>query len=262
MEISPDLFSLKGKNIVVIGGAGGIGRGLAQGFVVYGAQVAIADINLDSMESAVAEIKEATGQTVFAYPVISGKDQEKNIEEILASAVRDMQRIHVLVNAQGFNIKSPATEFPVEDWDKLFNVNVRGVMLCCKHFAKHMVEQGGGKIINMSSIRGQRGALGGNLGYCATKGSVDMITRQLGVELASKNVQVNALGPIITITPMTEATIAREAARYERVLQNIPMGRMGRVSDLIGPAVFLASAASDVVTGTILYPDGGTMSCV
>lgn len=262
MEISPDLFSLKDKNIVVIGGAGGIGRGLAQGFVVYGAQVAIADINLDSMESAVAEIKEATGQTVFSYPVISGKDQEKNIEEILASAVRDMQRIHVLVNAQGFNIKSPATEFPLEDWDKLFNVNVRGVMLCCKHFAKHMVEQGGGKIINMSSIRGQRGALGGNLGYCATKGSIDMITRQLGVELASKNVQVNALGPIITITPMTEATIAREAARYEKVLQNIPMGRMGRVSDLIGPAVFLASPASDFVTGTILYPDGGTMAFV
>ena len=262
MEISPDLFSLKGKNIVVIGGAGGIGRGLAQGFVVYGAQVAIADINLDSMESAVAEIKEATGQTVFSYPVISGKDQEKNIEEILASAVRDMQRIHVLVNAQGFNIKSPATEFPLEDWDKLFNVNVRGVMLCCKHFAKHMVEQGGGKIINMSSIRGQRGALGGNLGYCATKGSIDMITKQLGVELASRNVQVNALGPIITITPMTEATIAREAARYEKVLQNIPAGRMGRVSDLIGPAVFLASPASDFVTGTILYPDGGTMAFV
>jgi NAD(P)-dependent dehydrogenase (short-subunit alcohol dehydrogenase family) len=262
MQIPDDLFSLKGKNIVVVGGAGGIGRGLAQGFVVYGAQVAIADINVDSMESAVAEIKEATGQTVFAYPVTTGKDQEKNVEEILASAVSDMQRIHVLVNAQGFNIKSAATEFPLEDWDKLFNVNVRGVMLCCKHFAKHMVEQGGGKIINMSSIRGQRGALGGNLGYCATKGSIDMITKQLGVELASKNVQVNALGPIITITPMTEATIAREAARYEKVLQNIPAGRMGRVSDLIGPAVFLASPASDFVTGTILYPDGGTMSFV
>ena len=139
-----------------------------------------------------------------------------------------MQRIHVLVNAQGFNIKAAATEFPLEDWDKLFNVNVRGVMLCCKHFAKHMVEQGGGKIINMSSIRGQRGALGGNLGYCATKGAVDMITRQLAVELASKNVQVNALGPIITITPMTEATDRARSRPLREGARQHPHGTHGQ----------------------------------
>jgi NAD(P)-dependent dehydrogenase (short-subunit alcohol dehydrogenase family) len=260
MEISPDLFSLKGKNIVVVGGAGGIGRGLAQGFVTYGAQVAIADMNQEAMEEVAKEIEAATGQTIKTYPV--NTDQESNVQELVAKAVADFGRVHVAVNAQGFNIKSAATEFPMEAWDKLFSVNVRGVMMCCKHFAAHMVEQGGGKIINMSSIRGQRGALGGNLGYCGTKGAIDMITRQLGVELASKNVQVNALGPIITITPMTEATVAKDATRYEKVLQNIPAGRMGRVADLIGPAVFLASPAADFVTGTILYPDGGTMAFV
>jgi NAD(P)-dependent dehydrogenase (short-subunit alcohol dehydrogenase family) len=168
----------------------------------------------------------------------------------------------VLVNAQGFNVKAPATEFPLEDWDKLFAVNVRGVMLCCKHFGRHMVESGGGKIINLSSLRGARAALGGNLAYCASKGAVDMITKQLAIELASKNVQVNAIAPIITITPMTEDRIRKEADRYAKVLANIPMGRMGTVSDLIGPAVFLASPAADFVTGTILYPDGGTMSFV
>jgi NAD(P)-dependent dehydrogenase (short-subunit alcohol dehydrogenase family) len=262
MEVPKDLFSLEGKNVVVVGGAGAIGRGLAQGFITYGARVGIADINVESMDSAAAEIEAGTGQRVFTYPVISGRDQEKNVEEIVAGAVKDMQRVHVLLNAQGFNAKAPATEFPLECWDKLFAVNVRGVMLCCKHFAAHMVEQGGGKIINMSSIRGQRGALGGNLGYCCTKGAVDMMTRQLGVELAPKNVQVNALGPIITITPMTEETVKTDPSRYEKVLLNIPMGRMGMVSDLIGPAVFLASAASDFVTGTILYPDGGTMAFV
>ena len=255
-----DLFSLKGKNIVVVGGAGGLGRGLAQGFIVYGARVALADINTDAMAEVAKEIEAATGQKVGTYAV--NTDQESSVEELLARAVADMGRVHVLVNAQGFNIKSAATEFPMEAWDKLFSVNVRGVMMCCKHFARHMTEQGGGKIINMSSIRGQRGALGGNLGYCSTKGAVDMITRQMGVELAAKNVQVNALGPIITITPMTEATVAKEAERYAKVLANIPMGRMGRVDDLIGPAVFLASAASDFVTGTILYPDGGTMAFV
>ena len=255
-----NLFSLKGRNIVVVGGAGGLGRGLAKGFVEYGAQVALADINEDGLVTAAGEIEAATGQKARTYSV--NTDEESSIQELVKKTVADMGRVHVLVNAQGFNIKSAATEFPVEAWDKLFAVNVRGVMLCCKNFAAHMVEQGGGKIINLSSIRGQRGALGGNLGYCATKGSVDMITRQLGVELAPKNVLVNALGPIITLTPMTEETVKKEPQRYERVLNNIPMGRMGKVDDLIGPAVFLASAASDFVTGTILYPDGGTMAFV
>jgi gluconate 5-dehydrogenase len=262
MEVRKDLFSLEGKNIIVVGGAGGIGCGLAQGFITYGARVGIADINVEAMGRAAADIEAATGQKVFTYQISSEGDPEKNVEDTIAAAVRDMQRIHVLVNAQGFNIKAPATEFPLEDWDKLFAVNVRSVMLCCKHFGAYMVKQGGGKIINMSSIRGQRGALGGNLGYCSTKGAIDMMTRQLGVELASKNVQVNALGPIITLTPMTEETVKKDPGRYEKVLQNIPMGRMGTIPDLIGPAVFLASPAADFVTGTILYPDGGTMAFV
>jgi NAD(P)-dependent dehydrogenase (short-subunit alcohol dehydrogenase family) len=254
------LFSLKGKNAVVVGGAGGIGRGLASGLLAYGAKVAIADINLSALETAVEELKEFSDTPVKSYRCDTGS--ESNVEELVANAVADMGRVHILVNAQGFNVKAPATEFPMAEWDKLFMVNVRGVMMCCKHFAKHMVEQGGGKIINLSSIRGARAALGGNLAYCSSKGAVDMMTKQLAVELASKNVQVNAIGPIITITPMTEERVRREADRYEKMLVNIPMGRMGQVADLIGPAVFLASRAADFVTGTVLYPDGGTMSFV
>jgi gluconate 5-dehydrogenase len=222
--------------------------------------VAIADINLTGLESAVAEMREATGLTVASYRVDT--NDESSVEGLVAKAVADFGRIHILVNAQGYNVKAPATEFPVAEWDKLFSVNVRGVMLCCKHFAAHMVEQGGGKIINLSSIRGARAALGGNLAYCASKGAVDMLTKQLAVELASKKVLVNAIAPIITITPMTEERVKREADRYEKMLVNVPMGRMGTVADLIGPAIFLASRASDFFTGSILYPDGGTMAFV
>jgi gluconate 5-dehydrogenase len=254
------LFSLKGKNAVVVGGAGGIGRGLAGGLLSYGAQVAIADINLSALETAVEELKEFTDSPVRSYRVDTG--QESSVEQLLANAVADMGRVHVLINAQGFNVKAPATDFPLADWDKLFSVNVRGVMICCKHFARHMVERGGGKIINLSSIRGARAALGGNLAYCSSKGAIDMMTKQLAVELASKKVLVNAIAPIITITPMTEERVKREADRYEKMLVNVPMGRMGTVFDLIGPVVFLASPASDFVTGTILYPDGGTMAFV
>jgi len=260
VEVADDLFSLAGKNAVIVGGGGGIGRGLALGFVKYGAQVALADINPLALETAQAEIQSATGATVRTYRVDTG--QEESVKQLKDDAVADMGRVHILVNAQGYNVKAPATEFPLEEWDKLFAVNVRGVMLCCKHFAAHMVEQGGGKIINLSSIRGARAALGGNLAYCSSKGAVDMMTKQLAVELASKKVLVNAIAPIITITPMTEERVKREADRYEKMLVNVPMGRMGTVPDLIGPAIFLASAASDFVTGSIIYPDGGTMAFV
>jgi NAD(P)-dependent dehydrogenase (short-subunit alcohol dehydrogenase family) len=144
--------------------------------------------------------------------------------------------------------------------DRLFSVNVRAVMMACKLFGAHMIEQGGGKIINLSSVRDDRGALGGNAGYCATKGAVKMITKQLGVELAPHKVCVNALGPIITVTPMTAERIKQDSARYERMLLNVPMGRMADVEDLVGPAVFLASSASDFITGTVLYVDGGMMA--
>jgi gluconate 5-dehydrogenase len=148
----------------------------------------------------------------------------------------------------------------MDEWDRLFSVNVRAVMMACKLFGAHMIEQGGGKIINLSSVRDDRGALGGNAGYCATKGAVKMITKQLGVELAPYKVYVNALGPIITVTPMTAERIKQDASRYERMLMNVPMGRMADVGDLVGPAVFLASPASDFITGTVLYVDGGMMA--
>ena len=124
------------------------------------------------------------------------------------STVADMGgRVDVLVNALGYNVKGAAIEFPMDEWDKLFSVNVKGVMMSCKHFGAQMVKQGGGKIINLSSVRGQRGALGGNSAYCASKGAVDMITKQLACELAQHKVFVNALGPIITVTPMTAERI-------------------------------------------------------
>jgi NAD(P)-dependent dehydrogenase (short-subunit alcohol dehydrogenase family) len=255
-----DLFSLDGKVAVVVGGAGGMGRAIAQGLVRYGAQVALADVAADHLEDVAGGIAAAAGQKPRTY-VVDCTD-EASVQGLVESAVADMGRVDILVNALGYNFKAPATEFPMDQWDKLFSVNVKGVMMACKVFAAQMVKQGGGKIINLSSVRGQRGALGGNSAYCASKGAVDMITRQLACELAPHKVFVNALGPIITVTPMTADRIKREAARYERMLLNVPMGRMADIEDLVGPTVFLASAASDFITGTVLYVDGGTMAFV
>jgi gluconate 5-dehydrogenase len=255
-----DLFSLKDKSAVVVGGAGGMGRAIAAGFIRYGADVALADVNQEALAQVAAALAEATGKPVSTY-VIDCTD-EASVKGVVDSAVADMGRVDVLVNALGYNAKGSAIEFPMDEWDKLFSINVKGVMVSCKHFGAQMVKQGGGKIINLSSVRGQRGALGGNSAYCASKGAVDMITKQLACELAQHKVFVNALGPIITVTPMTAERIKNEAARYERMLLNVPMGRMADIEDLVGPSVFLASAASDFITGTVLYVDGGTMSFV
>ena len=255
-----DLFSLEGKTAVVVGGAGGMGRAIAAGLIRYGAEVALADVSEEALGQVAASLTDATGKPVRAY-VIDCTD-EASVQGVVDSTVADMGRVHILVNALGYNFKAPATEFPMDEWDKLFGVNVKGVMMACKLFGAEMVKQGGGKIINLSSVRGQRGALGGNSAYCASKGAVDMITKQLACELAPHNVFVNALGPIITVTPMTAERIKNEAARYERMLLNVPMGRMADIEDLVGPSVFLASAASDFITGTVLYVDGGTMAFV
>lgn len=254
-----DLFSLEGKKAVVVGGAGGMGSGIAGGLLRYGAEVMLADLNPAALEAMAAGLKAESGKDVD-IGVVDCTD-EASLQALVDATVAAMGRVDILVNALGINVKASALEFPMDQWDKLFAVNVHGVMASCKAFAGQMVRQGdGGKIINLSSVRGQRAALGGNSGYCASKGAVDMITRQLAVELAEHRINVNALGPIITVTPMTAERIKSDAARYERMLLNVPMGRMCEVADLIGPTVFLASAASDFITGTILYPDGGMMA--
>ncbi len=253
-----DLFSLDGKNVVVMGGAGGMGSSVARGLCEYGANIALCDIAAHSLERAAEFVKGDTDRAIRTYVVQA--IEEHDVERLVEDIVKDMGSVDVLVNAQGYNVKSEATQFPMDEWGKLFAVNVTSVMISCKHFGGQMVKQGYGKIINFSSIRGQRGALGGNTGYCASKGAVDMITRNIAVELAPKGITVNALGPIITKTPMTAERIEKDAARYERFLLNVPMGRLGNTEDLIGPCVFLASAASDFITGTILYPDGGAMA--
>jgi NAD(P)-dependent dehydrogenase (short-subunit alcohol dehydrogenase family) len=252
-----DLFSLKGKNAVVLG-AGGMGTAIAAGLLRYGARLELADGSVAALERSTAQLAKA-GHTSVGTHEVDATD-ESSVQGLVDAAVAGMGRVDILVNALGYNFKAHATEFPMDEWDRLFSVNVKAVMLACKLFGAHMIEQGGGTIINLSSVRDDRGALGGNAGYCATKGAVKMITKQLGVELAPYNVKVNALGPIITVTPMTAERIKQDSSRYERMLLNVPMGRMANVDDLVGPAVFLASAASDFITGTVLYVDGGMMA--
>jgi gluconate 5-dehydrogenase len=243
-----DLFNLSGKTAVVIGGAGGIGQAIAKGLCASGAKVMIASRSEESLKKAVQDI----GSNGLCYHTVDASD-EQSVQDLFNAAVKQLGEIYILVNSQGFNKKYPAVEFPIDIWDEMFAINVRSIMLSCKYFGDHMKKKGRGKIINISSVRGLRACGGGNTGYCATKGAVDMLTRTLAVELGPE-VCVNAIGPTVTATAMMAGF---DADKLAALGAGKPLKRIGNPEDCIGPAIFLASQASDFITGQIIYPDGG-----
>ncbi|MEM3640732.1 MAG: glucose 1-dehydrogenase [Candidatus Bathyarchaeia archaeon] len=249
-----NLFRLDGKVAIVIGGGGGIGRNLAEGLVQYGAKVAIASRNLENLEKVAKEISSAYNADVTAFQVDVANDE--SVARLRDQVVSKYGTVDILVNSQGYNAKSPATEFPTQEWNTLFDINVKGTMLACREFGKVMVEKRKGKIINISSVRGVRATKwAGNIGYCTTKSAVDMLTKALAAEWAPYNVNVNAIAPAWVDTGFSPSL--RDPARLKIALESIPMGRIATPMDVIGVCVFLASPASDYITGQIIYVDGG-----
>lgn len=255
-----DLFRLDGKVAVVIGGAGGIGEAVASGLAQFGANVVAASRSLPSLQKVVDEIQSKHGVETAAFQV--DVTDETSVAHLAEQVVSKFGTVDILVNAQGLNIKQPATGFPVNEWEQMFGVNVTGTMLTCREIGKIMVEKKRGKVINFSSIRGARATLwGGNEGYSATKGAVDMITKALASEWAPYNINVNAIAPSLIATRLAERTLS-DPERLQKYVANIPLKRVGRPEDVIGLSVFLASPASDFVTGQILYLDGGASAVV
>ena len=250
-----DLFRLDGKVAVVIGGSGGIGEIMAFGLAGQGAKVVLASRNIQKLEALAQKIQSETKSETAAFQV--DVTEKQSVAQLVKQVVSKFGTVDILVNSQGANLKRAAVDFPVEDWDLMFNINVKGTMLSCSEFGKVMIEKKKGKVINLSSVRGLRATLwGGNEGYCATKGAVDMITRSLASEWASYNINVNAIAPSLIYTELAAATL-QDPERLQKYLANVPLKRVGQPRDLVGACIFLASAASDFITGQILYLDGG-----
>lgn len=259
------LFDLTGRSAVVVGGAGGLGQAIAQGLAEAGARVLISSRKEDSLKKAQAEIKAASGIDVL-YSMADATN-EAQVECLIEDAkLKIGGRIDILVNAQGFNKKQDALDFDIEVFRQMLDANITSFMVTAKHFGRHFKENGYGKIINLSSVRGKIATKGpGNAGYCATKGAVDMLTKQLASEYGRFGITVNAIGPNITATPMMVSIFEKRAADagvdVETYLkqqgEGNPMRKMGMPEDIVGTAVFLAAPASDFMTGNILYPDGG-----
>ncbi|MBP1628427.1 MAG: gno 1 [Holophagaceae bacterium] len=257
-----NIFSLEGKNAVVIGGGGGIGLEIAKGLAFYGAKVAIASRTLETLQAAADKIEQEIGKKVLCLQVDASR--EESIAALAERAAQEMGFVQILVNSQGYNKKYSTFDLPVDEWESMVSTNVTGMMIACREFGRAMVEHRYGKIINVTSIRGIRAVIGGggNTAYSTTKGAVDMLTKSLASEWAKFNVNVNAIGPVITDTPMMASVFAANPELKPNILRNIPMGRIGLPEDNIGPAVFLASDASAFVTGQIIYPDGGSAAVV
>jgi NAD(P)-dependent dehydrogenase (short-subunit alcohol dehydrogenase family) len=180
---------------------------------------------------------------------------ETSVQAMVRRVVAELGRIDILINSAGIVSLKPTVEFPVEEWQQIMDVNLRGTFLCCKEVGKVMLAQGRGKIINMSSVRGLQGRAN-DPAYPASKGAVNLLTKSLAIEWAQRGINVNAIAPTFIRTDLN-AFLLDDPATRDWVLSRIPMGRVGQIWDLFGLAVFLASPASDFITGQTIYLDGG-----
>lgn len=248
-----DLFDLTGKVALVVGGAGEIGHAQALGLADAGADVIVASRNLEHLEAVAKEIQ-AKGKKSQAVTV--DVTQEPSVASMVDSILKKFPTIDILVNAAGVAVRKPSEAMPLEDWQRVMDINVRGTFLTCRAVGGLMIKQKRGKIINLSSVRGRFGFPGGYSAYCPSKGGVDALTRTLAAEWAPHNVLVNAIAPTFVETPLTRTALANpEFAKL--VMSRIPLGRLAKTADIVGATIFLASKASDFITGQIIYIDGG-----
>ena len=249
-----DLFLLQGKVAVVTGGNGGIGLGIARGLAGVGSDIVIAARNQNKTAEASRAIEKACGVRVLGLQM--DVQQEEQIQAMAQQVIATFGRIDILVNNAGMNIRKAPEELAAAEWDEVLRVNLRSAFLCSKAVYPAMKKGGGGKIINIGSMTSI--LAGGKLSaYGASKGAIVQLTRSQAVAWAPDNIQVNAILPGWINTDLTIGARRDLPGLHERVLSRTPAGRWGEPDDLMGTAVFLASAASDFVTGVALPVDGG-----
>ena len=247
------LFDLTGKVAVVTGGNGGIGLGMATGLAEAGATIAVAAQNAAKAERAMAELK-ALGAKAAFFPVDVSK--EANCRAMIAAVAETLGRLDILVNCAGMALRKRPEVLKDEEWQRVLDVNLTGTFACCQAAYPHMKRAGGGKIINIGSMLSIFGAAP-NAAYAASKGAVVQLTKSLAVAWAADNIQVNAILPGWIDTELTVAARQQIEGLNERVLARTPAGRWGRPEEFAGIAAFLASPASEFVTGTAIPVDGG-----
>ena len=257
-------FDLAGKSAVVTGGAMGIGLGIAESFVEAGANVLIADVDEGAARTAAERLGQGSGKAAWmAADVTADGDGQRMVDECVAQ----FGSLDIFVNNAGIYPMVPALEMTPEIFDRVYRVNLRGLVFCSKAAASRMIEQGrGGRIINIGSIDSFHPSAVGLAAYDSSKGAVLMFTKNFALELAPHGILVNMIAPGGIETPgaskpLQESQMAADQmeAIRQQFVQQIPLGRFGTPRDIGNTAVFFASPASDYVTGSALVVDGGRL---
>jgi len=246
-------FDLKGKVAIVTGGNGGIGLGMARGLAGAGARVIVAARNEEKSRSAARELQ-ALGTEAIA--ITADVTDEASVEALIAETIERCGRLDVLVNNAGINIRKPAHELALDEWHKVLDTNLTSAFLCSRSAYPQLKRAGRGKIINVGSMLSIFGASFGPV-YGASKGGIVQLTKSLAVAWAPDSIQVNAVLPGWVDTDLTRRGRKEIPGLDERVLSGTPAGRWGDIDDFAGIAVFLASPASDFLTGAAIPVDGG-----
>ena len=249
-------FDLTGKVAVVTGGNGGIGLGIAMGLAGAGANIVVAARSVEKTAQALEDIR-ALG--VEAYGITVDVTQEPAIQRMVTDTIDHMGRLDILVNNSGIAVRAQPQDLTAAQWDSVVDVNLRAAFLTSKEVYSHMVNAGGGKVINVGSMYSLFGSDWG-APYAASKAGLVQLTKSLAVAWAKDNIQVNAVLPGWFVTDLTRGIPEADPDRYDNINRRIPTGRWGEPSELGAAAVFLASAASDYVTGATLTVDGGYSS--
>ena len=245
---------LKGKTAIITGSGRGIGRAIALAMAEQGANIVVNDVNMESAGEVVAEI-EAMGRQAIA--VKADVTSEEQIKQMIETCINRFGKLDILVNNAGIIQTVPVTEIDGKDWDRVMEVNLKGVFLCCKAALAPMKAQHGGKIINIASVAGKRGGgLLGNSCYSASKGGVIAFTKRLARESGPFGINVNAVTPAFTDTEMTRSITPE---KKDFIIKMVPLGRVGKPDDIAGAVCFLSSNMSDYMTGEVMDLDGGLM---
>ncbi|MGD9031942.1 MAG: glucose 1-dehydrogenase [Desulfobacteraceae bacterium] len=256
IEEIKDLFNLQGKVAVVTGGAGALGEAVAIGLAAYGVDLVLCDLESAALEALADKIREMGQQ---ALPVSCDVTEPDPVDQMVSRTLDEYGKIHILFNAAGIAQREPAVDMPIDDWQKVMDINVKGTLLCSRAVAREMIRQGeGGNIITVGSVRGFHAHEGGYSAYGTSKAAIHYLTRQLAFEWAKYKIRVNCIAPCVFWSPLTEPILSDEAS-YKEYVARIPLGRAAEPEDFVGVTIFLASDASEMVTGHVLSVDGGTV---
>ena len=248
-------FNLTGKVAIVTGGGSGLGREICLSLAKAGAKIVIADINPVSGQETINDITQLQREATFFELDVA---DSRRVSEMTRSVVERFGAIDILVNSAGITKRLPPLDFPEEDFDRIIAVNLKGTFLCCQAAARQMAKQGGGKIVNLTSIGGMVG-LPNTVAYCASKGGVVQLTRALAIDLAPSKINVNAVAPSLANTPIA-TTVFQNKQTLDWFLSKVPLGRLCEPSDVSEAVLFLSSFASDFITGHVLAVDGGYLA--